>query len=68
MRTACGDGKLPIVRRLVEKGGADVNRGGGGAFNRFPLHLACRGGYKDLVKYLIEEAKCDVGEYQYLII
>ena len=67
LHNACENGKVQIVRLLVVRGGADVNRGGGGFNNRSPLHLACRVGYKDLVKYLIEEAKCNVGEYQLTI-
>ncbi len=27
-----------------------------------PLHFACEGGSKKVVQYLVEEAKCDVGE------
>ena len=65
---ACKDGKLQIVRLLVVRGGADVNRGGVVGFHNWsPLHWACRKGYKDLVQYLIEEAKCVVGEYQLTI-
>ncbi len=30
--------------------------------NRTPLHLACKGGSKDVVQYLVEELKIDVGE------
>ena len=30
--------------------------------NNTPLHFACEGGNKDLVVYLIEVIKCDVGE------
>ena len=30
--------------------------------NMTPLHYACIGGHKDLVVYLIEVIKCDVGE------
>ena len=66
LHNACENGKVQIVRLLVVRGGADVNRGGG-LFNWSPLHSACRRGYKDLVKYLIEEAKCNVGEYQLTI-
>ena len=29
--------------------------------NKTPLHFACETGSKDLVQYLVEEAKCDVG-------
>lgn len=28
-----------------------------------PIHRACIDGDKDVVQYLIEEAKCDMGEY-----
>ncbi len=30
--------------------------------NRTPLHWACSGGSKDVVQYLVEELKMDVGE------
>ena len=30
--------------------------------NMTPLHLACERGHKEVVQYLVEEAKCDVGE------
>ena len=30
--------------------------------NRSPLHLACVGGHKDMVEYLVEKANCDVSE------
>ena len=30
--------------------------------NQTPLHYACEGGHVQLVKYLVEELKCDVGE------
>ena len=37
---------------------ADVkNRG-----EETPLHLACASGHKDVVSYLVEEAKCDISE------
>ena len=32
--------------------------------NRTPLHMACEMGHVDLVKYLVEKAKCNVGEYR----
>ena len=35
--------------------------------NSTPLHGACGCGQKEVVKYLVEELKCDVGEY-YLIL
>ncbi len=28
-----------------------------------PLHCACAGGSKDVVQCLLEEIKCDVGEF-----
>ena len=37
---------------------ADVRDEGG----RSPLHLACEGGHKDVVEYLVEKANCDVSE------
>ncbi len=30
--------------------------------NRGPLHWACNGGSKDVVQYLVEKRKMDVGE------
>ena len=30
--------------------------------NVTPLHLACQAGSKEMVQYLVEECKCDVGE------
>ncbi len=30
--------------------------------NKTPLHYACERGSKDVVQYLVEEIKCDVGE------
>ena len=29
--------------------------------NKTPLHCACESESKDLVQYLVEEVKCDVG-------
>ena len=29
--------------------------------NKTPLHYACKSESKDLVQYLVEKAKCDVG-------
>ncbi len=28
-----------------------------------PLYLACYGGHKDVVQYLVEKTKCDISEY-----
>ena len=30
--------------------------------NMTPLHWACLGGSKDLIQYLVEEGKMDIGE------
>ena len=30
--------------------------------NRSPLHLACEGGHKRMVEYLVEKGNCDVSE------
>ena len=30
--------------------------------NKSPLHLACEGGHKCIVEYLVEKANCDVSE------
>ena len=30
--------------------------------DRSPLHLACVGGHKDVVEFLVEKANCDVSE------
>ena len=31
-------------------------------YNWTPLHWACAEGHKDVITYLIEDIKCDVGE------
>ncbi len=31
-------------------------------YNKTPLHWACQGGSKDVVQYLVEELKMNVGE------
>lgn len=31
-------------------------------FNRTPLHRACLGGYTDVVRFLVEEGKCNIGK------
>ncbi len=33
-----------------------------GKFNYTPLHWACVGGYKDIVQFLVEVGKCNIGE------
>ena len=37
----------------------DVRNG----YNNTPLLSACMGGNKELVQYLVEEIKCNVGEF-----
>ena len=27
-----------------------------------PLHVACEGGHREVVKYLVEKANCDISE------
>ena len=31
--------------------------------NMTPLHYACRGGHKEVVKYFIQEVGCSTGKY-----
>ncbi len=38
---------------------ADVRDDG----NRTPLHIACSGGHRDVVQYLVAKANCDISEY-----
>ncbi len=35
--------------------------------NKTPLHGACLGANEDLVQYLVEEIRCDVGELKFFI-
>ena len=60
LHTACRFTKLDIVTALVQNG-ADVKRVGGFS-KQTPLHHACTSGNKDIVQYLVEDIKCDVGE------
>ena len=60
LHTACKNGKLKVVKMLVESG-AKVDKGGG-KFNRTPLHHACGAGYQKVVVYLTQQAGCEVGE------
>ena len=65
---ACWSNQLKIVKLMFEKGGADVDeRSSSNCVHKFhknktPLGLACQGGHKDIVQYLVEEARCDIGE------
>ena len=34
-------------------------------YNRTPLHTSCLNGRKEIVQYLVEVVKCDVGESSY---
>ena len=51
---------MSIVKMLIEAG-ADVERCGG-MLDCTPLQYACVGGHKEVVDYLIREARCKVGE------
>ena len=63
LHSACRYNKLDIVTALIQNG-ADVKR-----VDRLymcrqtPLHHACAGGNKDIVQYLVEDIKCEVGEH-----
>ena len=57
---ACERGNLEIVKTL-QNSGAEIEKGDG-LSGRTPLHDACRGGHRQLVDYLIKEAKCNVGK------
>lgn len=65
---ACWRKELKIVKLLIEKGGADVDKKS--KFdcvhkfhkNMTPLGVACQGGRKDIAQYLVEEAMCDISE------
>ena len=61
---ACKNGNLTIIKLLVEKGKVDVNKKLSSETGDTVLHTSC-GRYSNLeiTKYLIEEAKCVVGEY-----
>ena len=61
LHQACRNNKPDIVTALV-KSGADVKRVDR-CFKQTPLHLACEHGNKAIVQYLVEDIKCDVGEY-----
>ena len=50
-----------MITALVNNG-ADVKRVNG-FFKQTPLHHACASGNKDIVQYLVEDIKCEVGEY-----
>ena len=65
---ACINGNLSMVRLLTEKGRVDANRNLSARANQLaPLHMACNCAKEkentlDLVRYLTEEAKCNVGK------
>ena len=58
--TACSKHNLEMVKVLVNRG-ADVDKGCGKQ-NWTPLHGVCLAGFKEGVKHLIMEARCQVGE------
>ena len=55
---ACKNGNLVVLKLLVERNDVDINR------QLSPvLHASCgRYGNLDIVKYLVEDAKCDYGK------
>ncbi len=60
LHRACYKGYFEIVKILITHGArTDI---GGGRYNTTPLHYACEGGSKDVVQYLVEELKMDLGE------
>ena len=60
LHTASANGFLEIVKVLVQ-GGAGLDKHSG-SVSWTPLHRACDKGHKQMVEYLIVEARCDVGE------
>jgi glutamate dehydrogenase len=50
-------GDLATVKKIVEKGKVDINKGG--FDGRTPLHVACATGNKEMVEYLISQ-KADI--------
>lgn len=55
LRDACGDGDLPVVKRLLARGG-DVNA----KFSDTPLVAASRQGHVKVVQFLLDNnAKID---------
>ena len=50
---------------MLIEAGADVDRYSGMS-DYTPFHFACAGGHKEVVDYLIREAKCKVGELRFV--
>ena len=61
LHSACEKERFDIAKLLVEKGNANPNRVD--QFDETPLLTACLLGHKQAVQYLVEDAKCDIGEY-----
>ena len=61
LHSACEKERFDIAKLLVEKGNANPNRVA--QFDQTPLLTACLIGHKQAVQYLVEDAKCDIGEY-----
>ena len=60
LHCACRNKHLPVVKLLVEEGGADVERGDED-YHQTALHHACEVRSKPIVEYLVETAKCRTG-------
>ena len=64
LHLACEHGSLGLVKLASD--GCDVNARGGGRLKRdTPLHIACRKGSTEIVKYLIEEKHCSTNTTNY---
>ncbi len=59
LHAACKNGKLEIVKALVEAG-ADTGRWD--ARGKSPVHHAAYNGHKEVLVYLIRDCKCSAGE------
>ena len=60
LHVACRYNKPDVVAALVQSG-ADVKKVDL-LYKQTPLHHACASGNKDIVQYLVEDIKCEVGE------
>ena len=63
LHSASREGNIKIVTALITDGKhrADIDECSRWS-KMTPLLLACRNGHKNIVQYLIEEAKCKIGK------